>query len=96
VPIEVDIVDAQGLIVPTAGNRVTFTMTGGGIIAGVGNGNPSDHDPDKANNRSAFNGKALVVVGAGETPGPIVLKASSPGLTSASVTLTGTPGSSSE
>ena len=53
---------------------------GAGYIAGVGNGDPSDHDPDKANYRNAFNGKCMVVVGAGENPGAILLRASSPGL----------------
>ena len=47
-PVEVDILDAQGRIVPTAGNLVTFSVRGAGFVAGVGNGNPSDHDPDQA------------------------------------------------
>ena len=47
--VEVDVVDAQGRIVPTADNLVSFTMsTGAGHVAGVGNGNPSSHEPDKA------------------------------------------------
>ena len=97
VPVEVDIVDSQGLIVGNAStNRVTFVVTGPGIIAGVGNGNPSDHDPDKSDNRLAFNGKALVVVGAGETPGTIILTATSDGLAPATVTFTTKAGSSAE
>jgi beta-galactosidase len=79
-PVEVDVVDAKGRIVPTADNRVTFSVTGAGRVAGVGNGNPSDHDPDKATYRRAFNGKCMVIVGAGERPGAILLVASSPGL----------------
>lgn len=60
--IEVDVVDAEGRIVPTAGNRVTFTVEGAGRVAGVGNGNPGDHDPDKGSSRLAFNGKCMVLV----------------------------------
>jgi beta-galactosidase len=94
IPVEVDILDAQGRIVPTAGNKVTFTISGPAQIAGVGNGNPSDHDPDKANYRSAFNGKALVVVGSEERAGAIILTATSPGLTSARATFKSVVGSS--
>ena len=85
--VTVAVVDAQGRVVPTADNRVTFTVTGAGHVAGVGNGDPSDHDPDKANFRRAFNGLCMVVVGAAETPGRIHLIASSPGLKSVSLGL---------
>ena len=38
--------DAQGRSVPTAANLVNFEITGGRII-GVGNGDPSCHEPDQ-------------------------------------------------
>ncbi|HEY8995398.1 MAG TPA: beta-galactosidase GalA, partial [Lacunisphaera sp.] len=41
----VSVRDAQGRTVPTAGNLVNFTVTGGRII-GVGNGDPSCHEAD--------------------------------------------------
>ena len=78
--IEVDVRDAQGRLVPTAGNLVSFTLTGPGRIAGVGNGNPSCHEPDQASSRSAFNGKCLVIVGANDAPGSLTLTAHAPGL----------------
>jgi beta-galactosidase len=86
-PVEVDVLDAQDRIVPTADNLVTFKVTGAGHVAGVGNGNPGDHDPDKADYRHAFNGKCLVVVGAGEKSGSIELTATSPELKAASLRL---------
>ena len=89
--VEVDVVDAQGRIVPTAGNLVTFTLTGAGNIAGVGNGDPSSHEPDQGNSRSAFGGKCLVIIGADGTPGTIHLKAAAPGLQSASLALRSVP-----
>ena len=85
--VTVSVVDAQGRLVPTADNRVTFHVAGMGHVAGVGNGDPSDHDPDKASSRRAFSGLCLVVVGAGEHPGPIRLTATSPGLAPASLSL---------
>ena len=42
----VAIADAQGRVVPTAGNKVSFTLEGAGKIIGVGNGDPSCHEPD--------------------------------------------------
>jgi len=86
--IKVSILDSSGRLVPTASNRVSFSVSGEGSILGVGNGDPSSHEPDKANYRSAFNGLARVLVQSTMTPGKITLMATSPGLTSASVTVT--------
>ena len=85
--------DAQERPVPTAGNEITFNLTGPGRIIGVGNGDPSSHEPDvftangpadsmtSANwKRSLFNGLAQVVVQSTREPGEITLTASSPGL----------------
>jgi beta-galactosidase len=44
--ITVDVRDAAGRIVPTAGQRATFAISGPGKIIGVGNGDPSSHEPD--------------------------------------------------
>jgi len=89
--IKVSILDSNGRLVPTAGNMVTFSVSGEGSILGVGNGDPSCHEPDKATYRSAFNGLARVLVQSTMTPGKINLMATSPGLTSGSVTVTTVP-----
>jgi beta-galactosidase len=44
--ITVSVNDAQGRIVPVAGNKISFTIEGAGKILGVGNGDPSSHEPD--------------------------------------------------
>jgi len=44
--VTVAIADAQGRVVPTAGNKISFTLEGAGKIIGVGNGDPSCHEPD--------------------------------------------------
>ncbi len=86
----VSTVDAQGRHVPTANNFVQLSVTGGRII-GVGNGDPSSHEPDKASARSLFNGYAQVIVQATREAGSMKLIARSEGLTSAETTMATLP-----
>jgi beta-galactosidase len=44
--ITVAVTDGQGRIVPTAANQIQFSLEGPGRIIGVGNGDPSCHEPD--------------------------------------------------
>jgi beta-galactosidase len=44
--ITVAVTDAQSRVVPVADNLVSFDISGGGKIIGVGNGDPSSHEPD--------------------------------------------------
>ena len=84
----VSVIDDKGRVVPTADNMVRFSVTGPGIILGVGNGNPASHEPDKASQRSAFHGYCMVLVQTTREAGEIVLKAESEGLAPVSVTIT--------
>ena len=45
--VTVEVVDAEGRPVPTADQEITFAVTGAGKICGVGNGDPSSHEPDQ-------------------------------------------------
>jgi beta-galactosidase len=83
--INVAVLDLQKRVVPVADNEILFAVQGEGTILGVGNGNPSSHEPDKASLRRAFNGLCQVLVLAGDGPGQLVLSASSPGLHGASL-----------
>jgi beta-galactosidase len=64
--INLSVVDQQGREVPDADNMIKFAIKGPGKIIGVGNGDPSSHEPDKcvdgAWQRSSFNGKCQVLV----------------------------------
>ena len=57
-------------------------------VIGVGNGDPSSHEPDRASKRNAFNGLCMALVQSQKTPGEIRVDASAPGLASATATLT--------
>ena len=91
--INVSIVDAQGRPVPTADNKVTFAVNGPGRVIGVGNGDPSCHEPDKASERSAFNGLCMAIVQTkrGEA-GPIAVTVAGAGLETATVAVTSAAG----
>ena len=80
--------DAQGRVVPLADNEVTFRISGPGRIIGVGNGDPTDHSPDKGTSRRAFSGLCMALVQSTKQAGSITLQAASPGLVSATVTIT--------
>ena len=60
--VEVRIVDANGNVVPTSNNLVTFSIEGEGKLIGVDNGNPQDHNSYKINKRNAFNGLCFAIV----------------------------------
>ncbi|HZL08368.1 MAG TPA: glycoside hydrolase family 2 TIM barrel-domain containing protein [Prolixibacteraceae bacterium] len=83
--VEVEVLDAQGRVVPTADNQVDFKVEGVGTVVGAGNGDASDHTPDKAPFRKAFSGKCMVFVGAAEKSGNVVLTATSNGLKDATI-----------
>lgn len=87
IPVEVAIVDAQGRVVPTAGNKVSFSVKGVGTNAGVGNGDPASHERSKADSRSAFAGLCMVLVQATDQSGAITLVATADGLAPAHLQL---------
>jgi beta-galactosidase len=84
--VTVEVLDNAGRVVPTATNLINFTISGGNIL-GVGNGNPSSHEADKAVQRSVFNGLGEVIVQSAPQGGAITLNAIASGLTAASVSI---------
>jgi beta-galactosidase len=83
----VEVQDAQGRAVPTADNEVSFRISGPARVMGVGNGDPTNHEPDTAGSRKAFCGLSMAVVQGGKSVGSITVEATSPGLAPASVTI---------
>jgi beta-galactosidase len=87
-PVTVEVLDAQGRHVPTANLLVEFEISGPGANIGHGNGDPNAHEPEKGNRRSLFNGYAQIIIQSqrGQS-GEIALRAKSPGLLDAAVTI---------
>jgi beta-galactosidase len=102
--ISVQVTDAQGRMVPTADNLITFELTGPGKIIGVGNGDPSSHEPDQFIvakqtpapiwQRSLFNGLAQIIVQSSKDAGEIKLTATADGLAPAATTVNTQPSTS--
>jgi beta-galactosidase len=82
--INISVVDKEGREVPDAGDLIHFDIRGTIKIVGVGNGDPSSHEPDKCAERQwqrhLFNGKCQVIVAAGDRPDRVYFEASAPGL----------------
>jgi beta-galactosidase len=88
----VKILDAQGRVVPTANNEVTFAVQGEGKIIGVDNGNLASDEDYQGSRRKAFNGLCMAIVQSTAKAGRIQLTATSPGLKPASVAITTSDG----
>jgi beta-galactosidase len=86
----VEVHDGQGRVVPITDNEVTFRVTGAGKLIGVGNGDPTNQEPDKGTSRKAFSGYCMAVVQSAKKTGEITVEATSPGLAPATVTIAAT------
>ncbi len=89
--VEVAVVDAEGVVVPRATDRIDFTVDGPGRLAGVDNGDAISHEPYQGTSRSAFSGKALAIVRSTTAPGRITLTASSGSLTAGAIEIEAGP-----
>ncbi|HCX24131.1 MAG: glycoside hydrolase family 2 [Flammeovirgaceae bacterium] len=85
--ITVNVLDADGNIVPYATNLVSFEVTGPGQIVGVDNGDPTSHLSLKGDQMKAMAGKCLVIVQSTDAAGAIQLTAKAEGLPDASIVI---------
>lgn len=90
--ITVDITDQAGNIDPNASNEVYFSIKGDGEILGVDNGDPTSMERYKASDdgvwkRSAFMGKALIIVRSTRDAGSFTITARSDGLATGETTV---------
>jgi beta-galactosidase len=77
--VTVEVVDADGVVVPGANNLIEFSVSGG-VLAGLDNGRQESAEGYKGPARSAFHGMALAIIQSTEDDGPITIRATSAGL----------------
>ena len=73
--VRIDVLDASGRPAPHADTPLHFGVQGPGRLIGVGNGDPTSHEPDKASTRRAFSGSAMAIVQSDGRPGVIRVRA---------------------
>jgi beta-galactosidase len=89
--VEVDIVDAQGVVAPKANDTIAVSITGPGTLVGLDAGDATNHDSYKGTTHAAFSGKLMAIVRSTTTSGTITVTASSGSLTGGSAVVTTTP-----
>jgi beta-galactosidase len=77
--------DANGVFVPLADNKVTFEVTGPAKLIGVDNGDPEDLSSYQGNSRVLFKGMALALLQSTPESGTIRILARSDGLKEAHI-----------
>ncbi|MGE5528965.1 MAG: glycoside hydrolase family 2 TIM barrel-domain containing protein [Patescibacteria group bacterium] len=78
--VAVEVVDAEGRIVPNAAQNILFTVSGEGALAAVGSADPQSTEPYRGNQRRVHRGRCLAVVQSLGRPGSIRLRAQADGL----------------
>lgn len=86
--VTVTVEDAMGQFVPNANNRIRFNVSGAGRLVGLDNGDSTDYDSYKGDNRKLFSGKLIAIIEATFESGNIIITAESEGLQSETLILT--------
>lgn len=85
--VEISTVDVNGIPVGNARNRIRVEVSGAGRLVGLDNGDSTDYDSYKGDNRRLFSGKLLAMVESTLEPGEITVRAYSEGLETAELRL---------
>ena len=86
--VNIEVVDSEERVVPTAANEIQFEIEGNGRIIGIGNGNPTGRVPFRSNKCKAFNGLCQVIIQGVDHAGTIKIKAISKGLQESDISIT--------
>ena len=85
--VEISTVDVNGIPVGNARNRIRVEVSGAGRLVGLDNGDSTDYDSYKGDNRRLFSGKLLAMIESTLQPGEITVRAYSEGLETAELRL---------
>jgi len=80
-------VDKDGNPVHNAADRVHITLEGPGLLLGMDNGDSTDLDQYQTSSRRLFSGKLLAIIGAGDKPGVVRIRAQAQGLEPAELSI---------
>lgn len=86
--VEISVNDSNGVEVGNARNRIKVEVSGAARLVGLDNGDSTDYDSYKGDNRRLFSGKLLAMIQSTLEPGEITVRACSEGLTAAELYLT--------
>lgn len=85
--VEISTVDVNGIPVGNARNLIRVEVSGAGRLVGLDNGDSTDYDSYKGDNRRLFSGKLLAMIESTLEPGEITVRAYSEGLENAGLRL---------
>lgn len=83
--VEATVVDAGGVVVPSASDLITFKVTGPGRVVAVDSGDNASHEPFQASERRAYQGRCFALLKSDAPRGRLTLTATAAGLAPASV-----------
>lgn len=83
--------DAEGVPVANANDRVTLRVQGAGVLVALDNGDSTDPDEYQTSSRRLFSGQLLAVVAGDGREGEMTVEATAPGLRPATITLHADP-----
>ena len=86
--VEISVCDKDGNIVGNARNRVKVEVSGEGRLVGLDNGDSTDYDSYKGDNRRLFSGKLLAMIQNTKQAGEVKVKVTSAGLEPAELSYT--------
>ncbi len=89
--ITVEAIDAKGNLQQNADQEISFSITGPGTLAAVGNGNTEDQTSYRDEHRHLFHGRALVIVRTTRQSGSIRVAAATAGLEDTSIAIEAKP-----
>ena len=78
--IEINVVDKNGIVVANARNRIKVTVDGAARLVGLDNGDSTDYDSYKGDNKRLFSGKLLAIIQSTLEPGEVTVSIRSEGL----------------
>ena len=94
VHVEALVVDAHGVVVPSASDLITFSASGAGGVVAVDSGDNASHEPFQASRRRAYQGRCFAMLKATAPRGRISVTATAAGLAPGTASVEAVPQSS--